>query len=204
MKSNDDNKITMVDDLSCLPQKPIFDGIVQKLFDITLLRPVSDFPFSLQPLTNHLHLLGHGWYLLTGTRSLEHDAVSKEPLRACMILWAKNLSAAKLASRCEDPLIHSECNDNALPPVEPFMPTATGWSYGEILRAGRGKIMESAVYGASGEFQFKLLRLKNSRLHYLARTRKLSESPFAISLTGVTKSDSERRKVKGDAADAAH
>ncbi len=74
--------------------------------------------------------------------------------------------------------------NNSLPPVEKFMPTSTGWSYREMLKAGRGRTIESAVYGSSGEFEFKVLRLTTAHVYYQSRTRDLSEIPFAISLIG--------------------
>lgn len=169
-----------------MEKKIIFDGDVQKLLDIAMLRPVNDFPFALQPMTKHIQSIGHGWYLLIGTRLLS-DGISVETPRACMIIWAVDMSAAILASRCGDSSEGVESHSNELPSVEDFLSTSTGWTYGEIIKAGRGKLMESAVYSANGEFQFKELRLNNSHLYYPSRTRKNSELPMAISLIATRK-----------------
>lgn len=170
--------------LTGLDTKPEFDGNVERLYQVTILRPVVEFPFSLKYLTNHLSLIGKGWYLLTGTRPSVVDDFPKETIRSCMILWAENISAAVLASRCADSCNGRVTEENKLPPIEYFMPTSIGWTYGEIHRAGRGKVMESAIYGASGDFQFKLVRLDKSHLYYASQERNMDEFPFAISLTG--------------------
>jgi hypothetical protein len=163
------------------PRKPEFNGDVQELLQIEVLRPLRDFPFSLRPLTEHIQVIGHGWYLLTGSRQLDDD-VPDNTVRACMILWATNISAAILTSRCGDPTVQDGSGDKELPPVHLFAPTSTGWTYREILKSGRGKIMECAVYGSTGEFVFKELRLKLSKVYFPSRTRKNAELPIAITL----------------------
>ena len=185
--SDDNDRIEDRGSRSQANTKVQFDGDVQKLLEIRVLGPLVDFPFALRPMTKHVESIGYGWYLLTGSRLLS-DGVPKETIRACMILWAANISAAVLASRCEDSTDKTESKDNQLPPVEHFMPTSTGWTYREILKAGGGKVLESAVYGPNGEFQFNKLRLNNAHLCYPSRRRKDTELPIAISLVGISTS----------------
>lgn len=158
-----------------------FGGDVRDLLDIASLSPLSDFPFALRPLTTHLQSIGYGWCVLTGKRQL-NDGVPDDTIRACMIIWAADIDAAILVSRCEDNATRVEWDLTELPPVKYFAPKSTGWTYDEIVKAGRGKLMECAVYGSDGEFDFKELRLKNSTLYFRSRKRIRSELPLAISL----------------------
>jgi hypothetical protein len=119
---------------------------------------------------------------LIGDRPEVNDSVPKETIRACMIIWAVNISAAILVSRCEDPFEPDDREHNRLPPIEEFMPKSKGWKCGEILKSGRGKLMESATYGNTGEFQFKEFWAKNSHIYFRSRTQKKSELPIAIIL----------------------
>ena len=160
-----------------------FDGNVHTLFDLTVLTPLSDFPFALCPITTHLQSFGYGWYVLTGCRHL-NDGVPDNTIRACMLFWASNLAAAIRVSHCEDDSTAVDWATPELPPVTHFVPDATGWAYGEVLKAGRGTLMESAVYGSDGAFLFKQLRLRSSKLYYQSRARKNLELPIAIELAG--------------------
>ena len=121
-----------------------FDGKVQKLLSIATLVPLSEFPFALRPLTTHLRSVGYGWSLLTGVRSLR-DGVPDDTLRVCMIVWSSNIADAVLVSRCEDNFVKESWKTTELPPIEYFVPSSTGWTYGEIHAAGRGALMECAV-----------------------------------------------------------
>ncbi len=158
-----------------------FGGNVQDLLDIASLTPLCDFPFALRPLTKHLQSIGHEWCVLTVTRQL-NDGIPDDTIRACMIIWAVDIDAAILVSRCEDSRLRVDLDRAELPPVEYLAPTCAGWTYGEIVKAGRGNLMECGVYGLNGEFQFKELRLKNSTLYFQSRKRKRSELPIAIRL----------------------
>ncbi len=162
--------------------KPAFDGDIAKLCEVPRLSPLADFPFATRPVTEHIQSIGHGWYLLIGDRPEVVDGVPKETIRACMIIWAANVCSAILVSCCEDPFEADGREDNLLPPIEDFLPKAKGWKYGEILKSGRGKLMESASYGNTGEFEFKKFWAKSAYIYFRSRTRKLSELPIAISL----------------------
>ena len=165
-----------------------FSGNVPDLLNIAALIPLSEFPFSLRPLTAHLQSIGYGWSVLTGARQL-NDGVPDNVIRACVIVWAVDLSSAILATRCNDvPIpVHWEFAD--LPPVTHFCPQATGWTYGEILKAGHPAPTECGVYGSDGTFLFKQVRLDHSSLYYPSRTRKSAELPIAISLHGPRRPD---------------
>jgi hypothetical protein len=158
-----------------------FGGNVKDLLDVSILTPLSEFQFALRPLTTHLQSIGHGWCVLTGARQL-NDGVPDNAIRACIIIWAEGIDAAITVSRCEDNPFRVDWAVAELPPVHFFAPKSTGWTYGEIVTAGRGKLMECAVYGSDGKFQFKELWFKNSKLYFRSRRRKRSELPIAVSL----------------------
>ena len=66
------------DCLAGVNAKPDFDGDIGKLFDIEVLSPLVQFPFSLRPVTNHIQAIGYGWYVLTGPRLSVVDGMPKE------------------------------------------------------------------------------------------------------------------------------
>lgn len=171
--------------LSVTNNKPLFDGNPQTLCQITLLHPVTEFPFALHRLTKHLSLIGHGWYLVTGSRPIVGDHFPKNTIRACMLLWANTLSTAALVSRGDDSLKVTAVNKECLPPLECFVPGATGWTYGEILRRASEAIMETGDYGADGRFLYKILHLGSFQLVFASRKRDVSEIPIAIVLNNV-------------------
>jgi hypothetical protein len=159
-----------------------FDGNVVKLQEFVELSPLADFPYAVRPITEKIYCAGNGWYLLVGVRGNRNDGRPDDTIRACMIIWATDVSSAILISRCEDPIPSAQFEPAELPPVTYFLEKSTGWRYGELLKAGHSKFMESAVYGSGGGFEFKQLRLRNAIVYFRSRTKKNSELPFGISL----------------------
>lgn len=160
-----------------------FNGDASLLLEVPQLGPLAAFPIATRPITEHLHSLGHGWYLLVGDRPSVEDGLPAETVRACMVLWARDVAGALLATRCDDTVgsLAAEHQDS-LPPAEIFVP-ASGWSYGELVKAGRGKFMETAAYdGSDGVFRFKELWCPMVAVYFRSRRRKNAELPFAISI----------------------
>jgi len=110
------------------------------------------------------------------------DDLPEDTVRACMILWAVDIAAAVLISRCQDSTRRRKIEHHEHPPVTYFLPKSKRWTYGEVLKAGGGKRGECGCYGSNGVFQFKELSLKDSIVYYASRTRKTSELPIGISL----------------------
>jgi hypothetical protein len=165
-------------------EKPEFKGDVSLLLGVPRLPSLAAFPFATRPITKHLHLLGCGWYLLVGDRPGVEDGLPPETVRACMVVWALDTAGALLATCCDDtvgqlvPVI-----PNPLPPVDLLVP-AKGWTYGELVKAGRGKLMETGNYGPDGVWKCKELWCPKVHVFFRSRSRKLAELPFAISLVG--------------------
>lgn len=166
-------------------EKREFNGDPSLLLDVELLQPLAEFPFTTRPITDHLHSLGYGWHLLVGDRPEVEDGLPAETVRASMVVWACDLDGALLASRCDDTVGElAPHSPNPLPPAEILVP-APGWSYGELLKAGRGKVMETATFdGSSGVFQFKELWFPKVSVYFRSRRRRAAELPFAVSIFG--------------------
>ena len=137
-------------------EKPEFNDDVSLLLGVQVLRPLAAFPFAARPISDHLHSLGYGWYLLVGCRSSVEDGLPAETVRACTVVWARDLAGAMLATSCDDTVgpLASE-PPNPLPPAE-ILVSAPGWSYAELVKAGRGKVMETGTYGSDGKWKFKV------------------------------------------------
>jgi hypothetical protein len=162
--------------------RPQFDGNVGNLQEVVQLSPLADFPYAVRPITEQIYYVGDGWYLLVGVRTNRNDGHPDDTVRACMVIWAIDIASAILISRCEDlvPSVHLEPVE--LPPVASFREKSTGWTYGELLKAGRGKLMECGVYESGGTFVFKELRLKGTKAYFRSRTKKNTELPIGLSL----------------------
>lgn len=163
-------------------EKREYNGDASLLLDVALLRPLVAFPFHSRPISDHLHSLGYGWYLLVGSRDCANDDLPKETLRACMLVWASDLAGALLATRCDDTVSQVATESpNPVPPAKLLVP-AQGWSYGELVRGGKGMAMETATYGNDGKYKFKKLCFPNVDVYFQSRRRKIAELPFAISI----------------------
>jgi hypothetical protein len=161
-----------------------FNGDASLLLGVEQLGPLAGFPFATRPITEHLHSLGSGWYLLVGDRPIVEDGLPKETVRACMVVWARDVTGAMLATGCDDAVRQFAPEPpNSLPPAEIFVP-ATGWSYGELVKAGRGKLMERGTYGSDGVWRCKELWFPKVSVYFRSRRRKNAELPFAISIVG--------------------
>ena len=163
-----------------------FNGDVSLLLGIERLRPLSEFPFATRRISDHLHSLGYGWYLLVGSRPIVEDGLPPETVRVCMVVWARDMAGALLVTRCDDTVGQlAPQPPNPLPPVE-ILVSAPGWGYEELVKAGRGKVMESATYdGSDRVFQFKELLFPKIKVYFRSRGRKKAELPFAISIVGL-------------------
>src|SRR5256885_234638 len=104
-----------------------FNGDASLLLGVQQLGPLAAFPIATQPITEHLHSLGYGWYLLVGDRPEVEDGLPAETVRACMVVWAQDVAGAMLATGCDDAVgqLVSE-PPNSLPPAEVFV-SAPGW-----------------------------------------------------------------------------
>jgi len=158
-----------------------FNGDASLLLEVQQSIPLTAFPFATQPVSEHLHSLGYGWYLLVGNRPEIEDGVPPETVRACMVVWARDVAGAMLETGCDDKIgLPSPEPPNSLPPAEVFI-SAPGWQYGELVKAGRGKWLETAKYdGSDGMFQFKELWCPRVHVYFRSRRRKNAELPFAI------------------------
>jgi hypothetical protein len=164
--------------------KPEFNGDASLLVDVELLGPLAEFPFATEPISDHLHALGHEWYVLVGSREALGDDLPQGTIRACMVVWASDLAGAMVATRCDDSVGPTGAPPpSPLPPVETFI-SSPGWSYGELVKAGGGKVMEIGLYGSDGVFAFKELRFPKVSVYFKSRGRKRAELPFAISIVG--------------------
>src|SRR5262245_17823063 len=120
-------------------KKREFNGDVSLLLGVQHLRPLAEFPFVTQPISDHVHSLGYGWYLLVVSTSSVEDGLPAETVRACNVVWARDLAGMLLVTSCDDtvgPLAAEP--PNPLPPAE-ILVSAPGWSYAELVKAGRGK-----------------------------------------------------------------
>jgi hypothetical protein len=159
-----------------------FNGDPSLLLGVDLLRPLAEFPFASQAVTGHIHSIGHGWYLLIGSREMIDDGLPVNTIRACMVLWARDVAGVLLATGCDDVVSEiSPESPSELPSVFAIV-SASGWSYGELIRAGRGRVMEFAVYGSNGRFRYKELRFPKVDVFFQSRMRKDTELPFAIAI----------------------
>lgn len=165
-------------------KKAEFNGDPSLLLDVEILKPLAEFPFATRPLSDHLHFIGHGWYLLVGPRDCLEDGLPEETIRACMLVWAFDFAGAQLVTGCDDKLAQMAPEAPAsLPPVEKLV-SAPGWGYGQLVKAGGGKVMETANYGSAGVFQYKKLLFPEAHIYFRSRGRKNAELPFAISIAG--------------------
>lgn len=184
-------------------EKPEFNGDPSSLVEVEQLQPLAAFPFATRPISDHLHTLGYGWYLLVGDRDSLDDGVPVGTVRACTVVWARDRADAMLVTCCEDALGEVVPEPpNPLPPVE-ILVAAPGWTYGELVKAGRGKVSESASYGSKGVFEYKKLWFPKVFVYFRSRSRKTAELPFAIRIVGRQKPTSgkeEKAKRKSDGA----
>jgi len=165
-------------------EKRDFNGDASLFLEVKLLRPLAGFPFATRPISDHLHSLGYGWYLLVGSRDCVDDGLPEETVRACMVVWARDLAGALLATGCDDTVGQVAPEPpSPLPPVK-ILVSAPGWSYGELVKAGRGKVMETGNYGSDGVFKCKELWFPKVHVYFRSRRRKNAELPFAISIVG--------------------
>jgi hypothetical protein len=162
--------------------KAAFNGDPSLLLGMDLLRPLAAFPFASQAVTDHIHSIGHGWYLLIGSREMIDDGLPANTIRACMILWARDVAGVLLATDCDDVVSQiSQELPSELPSVRALV-SANGWSYGKLVAAGRGRVIECAVYGSNGRFRCKELRFPKVDVFFQSRMRKNTELPFAIAI----------------------
>src|SRR5947209_4631481 len=100
-------------------EKREFTGDASLLLEVELLRPLAAFPFATRPISDHLHSLGYGWYLLVGDRPEVEDGSPAETVRACMVVWARDMAGALLATGCDDAVGQFVPEPpNPLPPAE--------------------------------------------------------------------------------------
>jgi hypothetical protein len=165
-------------------EKREFNGDASLFLGVELLRPLAAFPFATRPLSDHLHSLGHGWYLLVGPRDCLADDVPGETVRACMVVWARDVAGALLVTGCEDTVGQVAPEPpSPLPAAEVFL-SVPEWTYGELVKAGRGKVMETANYGSDGTFRYKELWFPKVSVYFRSRRRKTAVLPFAVSIVG--------------------
>lgn len=165
-------------------EKREFNGDASLFLGVELLRPLAVLPFATRPISDHLHSLGYGWYVLVGSRDCVDDGLPEETVRACMVVWACDLAGALLATGCDDRVGQvSPEPPSPLPSAEIFV-SVPGWSYGELVKAGRGKVMETANYESDGVFRYKKLWFPKVDVYFRSRRRKNVELPFAISIVG--------------------
>jgi hypothetical protein len=161
-----------------------FNGDASLFLEVELLRPLATFPFAARPSSDHLYSLGYGWYLLVGSRDCVGDGLPEETVRACMVVWARDLAGAVLATGCDDTVGQVTPEPPSPLPAVEILVAAPGWSYGELVKAGRGKVMETANYGSDGVFRYKKLWFPKVHVYFRSRRRKSAELPFAISTVG--------------------
>jgi hypothetical protein len=161
-----------------------FNGDVSLLLGVQQLRPLAEFPIATRPISDHLHSLGYGWYLLVGSNSSVADGLPAETVRACKVVWARDVAGMLLVTSCDDtvgPLAAEPTHP--LPPAE-ILVSAPGWSYAELVKAGRGKVTETGTYGSDGKWKYKELWFPKVSVYFKSRRRKTAELPFAISIVG--------------------
>jgi hypothetical protein len=162
-----------------------FHGEVSILLGIETMRPWAEFPLVSRPVSRHLRWLGFGWYLLVGKRSFCDDDVPSHIVRACTLVWAPDTTSALLVcgSNRDVKEKHESIKESPdLPPVDLLVPRAKNWTYRELIRIARGRIMEEAVYDFEGRYKYKVLHFSKANVYFRSRLWKNAELPFAIEL----------------------